>query len=81
MGLYQVKVWTVVYVEAETESDAIEVVDEYMHNILQSEAEWEVEPDYEVTSIRDVRHGWDSDCYPYSRRTVKLRTIGEVLDL
>lgn len=80
MGLYSVRIWTVVYVEAETESEAMEVMDDELQSVLRSDAEWEVETDYEVTALRDVRHGWDGDCFPYGKRAGQIRTINQVLE-
>lgn len=80
MPLYKVRVWTTVYVEAETESEAQEVTDKELRHILSSETEWECEPEYEVTTLRDVRHGWDGDCFPYSAASAPFRTIQQVLE-
>lgn len=80
MALYQVRIWTAVYVEAETESEAMEVIDADLRDVLSSESEWEFETEYEVNALRDVRHGWDGDCFPYSKRTSELRTINQVLE-
>lgn len=80
MPLYLVRVWTAVYVEADSEMHAQDVVDKELHHIASTDQEWEVEPEYEVTAERGVRHGWSVDSYPYSDSPVPLRTIRQVLE-
>lgn len=79
MALYQVRVWTMVYVEADSELEANETAETMFPAIIRGESEWEFETDYEVTTLRDVRHGWDGECYPYRIPRFPLRTIAQVL--
>lgn len=65
MRLYQVEITTIAVIAADDKAHALAIAESDAWQIFSDDCSPRIELDREVTSLCELRHGWDGECIPY----------------